>query len=135
MGLYSYCLKTKADLLSLINSYNLLQKYKKRYDDVMHKLRNLSLKGVTKYSVLIAANENKIQTTPDDKAYEFEVRAFHLRRIIEISIHVLEGQMLSFKNNFYKKYANEIMELKSALVTKNLIHSQIWEKLEGLIKI
>ena len=95
-------------MVSLLDAYDILKNYKNKYDEVMKKLRNISVKGNTKYSVIIAVKENKIQTTPDDRAYASEVEAFHLRRIIEISIHVLEKQMQLFKNSFYPRYANEI---------------------------
>ena len=101
----------------------------------MKKLRNISIKGNTKYSVIVAIKENKIQTTPDDRAYSSEVEAFHLRRIIEISINVLEKQMLLFKNSFYPRYANEITKLKKSIIIKNLKFSQTWEQLQNLIKI
>ena len=107
----------------------------KKYDDVMIKLRNISVKGNTKYSVVIAVKENKIQTTPDDKAYVFEVEAFHLRRIIEISIHVFEKQLQTFKRAFYPRYAVEIMKLKKSILSKNLKSYQLWEKIQNLIKI
>ena len=101
----------------------------------MKKLRNISIKGNTKYSVIVAIKENKIQTTPDDRAYSCEVEAFHFRRIIEISINVLEKQMKLFKNSFYPRYANEISKLKKSIIIKNLKFSQTWEELQNLIKI
>ena len=109
--------------------------YQKKYDDVMIKLRNVSISTHSKYSVVIAVKENKIQTTPDDKAYVFEVEAFHLRRIIEISIHVFEKQLQTFKRAFYPRYAVEIMKLKKSILSKNLKSYQLWEKIQNLIKI
>ena len=109
--------------------------YQKKYDDVMIKLRNVSISTQSKYSVVVAVKENKIQTTPDDKAYPFEVEAFHLRRIIEISIHVFEKQLQTFKRAFYPRYAVEIMKLKKSILSKNLKSYQLWEKIQNLIKI
>ena len=128
-------MKVRTDICSLIKGYESLKIYQKKYEDVMGKLRNISISRNTKYSVIIAVKENKIQTKPDDKAYPFEVDAFHLRRIIEISIHILEKQMQKFKKSFYPRYAIEIMKLRKSIIAKNLKSSQIWEKMQNLIKI
>ena len=101
----------------------------------MNKLRNVAVSRNSKYSIIIAAQENKIQTTPDDKAYSYEVEAFHLRRIIEISIHVLEKQIQIFKKSFYPIYAVEVMKLRKSIISKNLKSGQLWEKMQTLIKI
>jgi hypothetical protein len=122
-------------VVSLLDAYDILKNYKNKYDEVMKKLRNISVKGNTKYSVIIAVKENKIQTTPDDRAYASEVEAFHLRRIIEISIHVFEKQLQSFKRAFYPRYAMEIMKLKKSILSKNIKSGQLWEKIQNLIKI
>ena len=122
-------------MVSLLDAYDILKNYKNKYDEVMKKLRNISVKGNTKYSVIIAVKENKIQTTPDDRAYASDVEAFHLRRIIEISIHVLEKQMQLFKNSFYPRYATEISKLKKIIILKNLKSSQLWEKMQNLVQI
>ena len=100
----------------------------------MNKLRNVSISTHSKYSVVIAVKENKIQTTPDDKAYVFEVEAFHLRRIIEISIHVFEKQLQTFKKGFYSRYAMEVMKLKKSILSKNIKSGKLWEKIQDLIK-
>ena len=73
-----------------MKAYEDLKKYQRKYDEIMAKLRTIAIGRNSKYSVIIAAKENKIQTEPGDKAYNYEVEAFHLRRIIEISIHALE---------------------------------------------
>ena len=110
----------KIDILSFYNAYDVLKAYQRKYEDVMNKLRNIALSSDTKYAVLIAVKENRIQTTPDDKAYPFEVEAYYLRKIIEISMHVLEKQMKFFKNSFYPRYAEEIMKLRKNIIAKNV---------------
>jgi hypothetical protein len=100
----------------------------------MNKLRKIAVSN-TKYSVLVAARENKIQTTPDDKAYHLEVESFHLRRIIEICVNVLENQMKLFRKNFYELYAKEVMRLRKSIIAKNLKASQTWEKIQKLAEI
>lgn len=100
----------------------------------MAKLRSIAVSRNSKYSVIIAAKENKIQTDPEDKAYPYEVEAFHLRRIIEISIHALEKEIQSFKKSFYPRYAAEITKLRKNVIAKNLKSSQIWEKMQNLVK-
>ena len=125
----------KIDILSFYNAYDVLKAYQRKYEDVMNKLRNIALSSDTKYSVLIAVKENRIQTTPDDKAYPFEVEAYYLRKIIEISMHVLEKQMKFFKNSFYPRYAEEIMKLRKNIIAKNVKFNQIWEKMNNLIEI
>ncbi len=125
----------KIDILSFYNAYDVLKAYQRKYEDVMNKLRNIALSSDTKYSVLIAVKENRIQTTPDDKAYPFEVEAYYLRKIIEISMHVLEKQMKFFKNSFYPRYAAEIMKLRKNIIAKNVKFNQIWEKMNNLIEI
>lgn len=101
----------------------------------MAKLRTIAVSRNSKYSIIIAVKENKIQTNPDDKAYVFEVEAFHLRRIIEISIHALDKQIQSFKKTFYNRYAVEVTRLRKSVIAKNLKSFQLWEKMENLIKI
>ena len=125
----------KIDILSFLNAYENLKAYKKKYEDIMNKLRNIAVSGNTKYLMVIAAKENKIQTMPDDKAYAFEVEAFHLRRIIEISLHVLEKQMQFFKKSFYPRYAVEIMKLRKNIIAKNAKSSQIWDNMNKLMEI
>ena len=125
----------KIDILSFYNAYDVLKAYQRKYEEVMNKLRNIALANDTKYSVLIAIKENRIQTTPEDKAYPFEVEAYYLRKIIEISMHVLERQMKSFKNSFYPRYASEIMKLRKNIIAKNVKFNQIWEKMNNLIEI
>lgn len=117
-----------------MDGYKSLQSYKKKYEDVMNKLKKIAISKNSKYSILLADKENKIQTTPDDKAYVFEVEAFHLRRIIEISIHVLEKQMKIFQKTFYQRYANEVMKLRKNIIAKNLKSIQIWDNVLNLIK-
>ena len=132
---YTYFLKIKSDILSIKNAYEGLKNYQRKYEEVMNKLRNVAVSRNSKYSIIIAAQENKIQTTPDDKAYSYEVEAFHLRRIIEISIHVLEKQIQIFKKSFYPIYAVEVMKLRKSIISKNLKSGQLWEKMQTLIKI
>ena len=100
----------------------------------MNKLRKIAVSN-TKYSVLVAARENKIQTQPDDKAYPLEVESFHLRRIIEICASVLEYQMQLFRKTFYESYAKEVMRLRKSIIAKNLKASQTWEKIQKLAEI
>ena len=52
----------KIDILSFYNAYDVLKAYQRKYEDVMNKLRNIALSSDTKYSVLIAVKENRIQT-------------------------------------------------------------------------
>lgn len=115
-----------------MNANENLKIYKKKYDDILAKLRNISVKGKSKYSVIIAAKENKIQTSPDDVAYNYEVEAFHLRRIYDISIFILEKQMQTFKNSFFPRYSIEITKLRKSIISKNLKSGQIWEKMQNL---
>ncbi len=131
---YIYYLKVKADIDTLLEGNESLNSYRKKYNDVMNKLRKIAVSN-TKYSVLVAARENKIQTTPDDKAYPLEVEAFHLRRIIEICVNVLENQMKLFRKNFYEEYAKEVMRLRKSIIAKNLKASQTWEKIQKLGEI
>ena len=100
----------------------------------MNKLRKIAVTN-TKYSVLVAARENKIQTQPDDKAYPLEVEAFHLRRTIEICVTVLKYQMELFKKTFYEGYAKEVMRLRKSIIAKNLKASQTWEKIQNITEI
>ncbi len=116
-----------------MDAYETLKLYKGKYDETMNKLRNVAISRNSTYSVMIAAKENKIQTDKNDKAYPLEVEAFHLRRIIEISIHVMEKQIKIFQNSFYPRYANEIMKLRNNIVAKNLKSCKIWEKMQNLI--
>lgn len=99
---------------------------------MMNKLRNMSVKGNTNYSIIIGIKENKIQTTPEDKAYATEVEAFHLRRIVDISIHVLEKQIELFKNQFYPRYSDQISKLRKNIIIKNLKSIKLWEKMQNL---
>ena len=132
---YTYYLKVRTDISNLISGYESLKTYKKKYEDTLGKLRKISISSNSKYSVLLAVKENKIQTTPEDKAYPFEVDAFHLRRIIEISIHVLEKQIQNFKKSFYPRYAIEITKLRKNIIAKNLKSNKIWEQFQNLIQI
>ena len=132
---YTYYLKVRTDISNLISGYESLKTYQKKYEDTLGKLRKISISSNSKYSVLLAVKENKIQTTPEDKAYPFEVDAFHLRRIIEISIHVLEKQIQNFKKSFYPRYAIEITKLRKNIIAKNLKSNKIWEQFQTLIQI
>lgn len=132
---YTYYLKVRTDISNLISGYESLKTYQKKYEDTLGKLRKISISSNSKYSVLLAVKENKIQTTPEDKAYPFEVDAFHLRRIIEISIHVLEKQIQNFKKSFYPRYAIEITKLRKNIIAKNLKSNKIWEQFQNLIQI
>ena len=132
---YTYYLKVRTDISNLISGYESLKTYQKKYEDTLGKLRKISISSNSKYSVLLAVKENKIQTTPEDKAYHFEVDAFHLRRIIEISIHVLEKQIQNFKKSFYPRYAIEITKLRKNIIAKNLKSNKIWEQFQNLIQI
>lgn len=132
---YTYYLKVRTDISNLISGYESLKTYQKKYEDTLGKLRKISISSNSKYSVLLAVKENKIQTTPEDKAYPFEVDAFHLRRINEISIHVLEKQIQNFKKSFYPRYAIEITKLRKNIIAKNLKSNKIWEQFQNLIQI
>ena len=112
-----------------------MQDFKGKYHKIQEKLKNLALKGNTKYSLLIAERDNKITTTPDDLAYNFEVDAFNLRRIISISIWVLEKQMQTFKKNLYKKYQHDINKFRKGMVSKNMKNIDIWKEVEDSVQI
>jgi len=90
------------------------------------------MKGTTKYSFLIAIRENKITTTPDDPGYNLENESFHLKRIIDISISVLENQMQMFKNTLYKKYQVDINKFKKGIVEKNKKSMDVWKEAQDL---
>lgn len=96
---YLFYLKYKVDVSSYLDAYKSLQEFKSKHDKIKEKLKNLTLKGNTKYSFLISERDNKITTTSEDPAYNFEVEAFNLRQIINISICVLEKQMQTFKKH------------------------------------
>ena len=77
-------MKYKVDVSSYLDAYKSLQEFKNKHDKIKEKLKNLTLKGNTKYSFLISERDNKITTTSEDPAYNFEVEAFNLRQIIII---------------------------------------------------
>ena len=91
------------------------------------------MKGTTKYSFLIAIRENKITTTPEDPGYNLENESFHLKRIIDISISVLENQMQNFKNTLYKKYQVDIIKFKKGIVEKKKKNMDVWKEAQDLI--
>lgn len=118
-----------------MNAYENIKSNKKKYQDNLNKINNIVKSGNTTYSILLATKENKIQTKPDDKAYSYEVEAFHLRRINEISLYVLEKKMNHFKQTFYSRYSSDITKLRKNTIAKNVKYSQIWEKMKNLIEI
>ena len=118
-----------------MDAYDNLKNFKRKHEEIMNKLANIAILKNTKYSIVLAARENKIQTPPGDLAHALEVEAFHLRRIIEISIHVLEKQMQFFKKSFYPRYAIEIVKLRKNIIAKNVKSSQIWDNMNKLMEI
>jgi len=118
-----------------MDAYDNLKNFKRKHEEIMNKLANIAILKNTKYSIVLAARENKIQTPPGDLAHALEVEAFHLRRIIEISIYVLEKKMNLFKQSFYPRYAIEVMKLRKNIIAKNLKSNQIWEKMQNLVEI
>ena len=91
------------------------------------------MKGTTKYAILIFERENKLTTTPDDIGHNLELDAFNLRKIINISIHVLEKQMKLFKNTLYEKYQADIIKCRKGMVEKNMKNIDIWKNINDLI--
>ena len=123
----------KIDIESFLEAYKTLEDYKAKYDKIQEKLKNLTLKGTTKFSVIMAAKENYIQTKPDDPAYNLELEAFDLRRIIEISMYVLDNQMEAFKKNMFIKYQNYIVKFRKRMVNKGMKSVEVWENIQNLI--
>ena len=128
-------MKYKVDVSSYLDAYKSLQEFKNKYDKIKEKLKNLTLKGNTKYSFLISERDNKMTTTPEDPAYNFEVEAYHLRQIINISICVLEKQMQTFKKTLYKKYQADIIKFRKGMVSKNMKNIDIWKEMQDLVHI
>ena len=124
----------KVDIEAFIEANKSLEDYKIKYNKIQEKLKNLTLKGTTKYSVLMAAKENKIQTKPEDPAYNLELEAYDLRRIIEISVYVLEKQMEIFKKSIFPVYQNDIVKFRKGMVEKGMKTIETWEKIQNLIK-
>ena len=91
------------------------------------------MKGTTKYSFVIAIRENKITTTPEDPGYNLENESFHLKRIIDTSIFVLENQMQTFKNTLYKKYQADIIKFRKGMIEKNKKSMDTWKEAHDLI--
>ena len=112
-----------------------MQEFKSKCDKIKEKLKNLTLRGNTKYSYLISERDNKITTTPEDPAYNYEVEAFNLRQIINISICVLEKQMQTFKNGLYKKYQADIIKFRKGMVSKNMKNIDIWKIIQDLVHV
>ena len=56
-------MKYKVDVSSYLDAYKSLQEFKNKHDKIKEKLKNLTLKGNTKYSFLISERDNKITTT------------------------------------------------------------------------
>jgi len=108
--------------------------YKNRYDKLQEKLKALSIKGNTKYSLLIFLRENRLTTTPEDPGYAFELEMFHLKRIMDISTFVLEKQMQWFKSILYKKYQMDIVKFRKAMIDKCKKNSEVWKAMQELIQ-
>ena len=123
-------MKYKVDVSSYLDAYKSLQEFKNKHDKIKEKLKNLTLKGNTKYSFLISERDNKITTTSEDP-----VEAFNLRQIINISICVLEKQMQTFKKTLYKKYQVDITKFRKGMVSKNMKNIDIWKEMQDLVHI
>ena len=123
------------DVSAFLDAYKSLQEFKSKCDKIKEKLKNLTLRGNTKYSYLISERDNKITTTPEDPAYNYEVEAFNLRQIINISICVLEKQMQTFKNGLYRKYQADIIKFRKGMVSKNMKNIDIWKKIQDLVHV
>jgi hypothetical protein len=128
-------LKYKEDISSYLEAFSSLQEYKTKREKIQEKLKNLSLKGNTNYSFLVAERENRITTTSGDLAYNYEIEAFNLKQIIDVSIHVLEKQMKFFQKNLYKKYHTDIIKFRKGMIEKNTKNIDIWKQIEDLIHV
>ena len=132
--LYLFHLKYKTDISAYLEAYKTLMEYKSRYDKLQDKLKVLSIKGNTKYSMLIFIRENRLTTTPEDVGYAFELEMFHIKRVMDISTFVLEKQMQWFKNILYKKYQLDIVKFRKAMIDKCKKNSEIWKGMQELIQ-
>jgi hypothetical protein len=132
--LYLFHLKYKTDISAYLEAYKTLMEYKSRYDKLQDKLKVLSIKGNTKYSMLIFIRENRLTTTPEDAGYAFELEMFHIKRVMDISTFVLEKQMQWFKNILYKKYQLDIVKFRKAMIDKCKKNSEIWKGMQELIQ-
>ena len=128
-------MKYKEDISSYLEAFSSLQEYKTKREKIQEKLKNLSLKGNTNYSFLVAERENRITTTSGDLAYYYEIEAFNLKQIIDVSIHVLEKQMKFFQKNLYKKYHTDIIKFRKGMIEKNTKNIDIWKQIEDLIHV
>lgn len=128
-------MKYKEDISSYLEAFSSLQEYKTKREKIQEKLKNLSLKGNTNYSFLVAERENRITTTSGDLAYNYEIEAFNLKQIIDVSIHVLEKQMKFFQKNLYKKYHTDIIKFRKGMIEKNTKNIDIWKQIEDLIHV
>ena len=128
-------MKYKEDISSYLEAFSSLQEYKTKREKIQEKLKNLSLKGNTNYSFLVAERENRITTTSGDLAYNYEIEAFNLKQIIDVSIHVLEKQMKFFQKNLYKKYYTDIIKFRKGMIEKNTKNIDIWKQIEDLIHV
>ena len=111
---------------------NSIKEYKNKLSKIQEKLKNLSLKGNTKYSFLVSERENKITTTPEDLGYNYDVESLQLKKIINVSIHALAQQMEHFKNTLYKKYRLDIIKFRKGVISKNEKNIEAWKKIEDL---
>ena len=132
---YIFYLKYKVDITSYLEAYALIQEYQNKYHKIQEKLKSLALKGNTKYSFLVSERENKITTTPDDLAYNLDVESFEIKRIIDVSIHVLAKQMNHFKNTLYKKYRADIIRFRKGVIDKNEKSIEAWKKIEDIFHV
>ena len=123
----------KIDIESFIEANKSLDEYRYKFNKIQEKLKNLTIKGNTKYSVLKAAKENQIQTKSEDPAYNLELEAFDLRRIIEISVYVLDKQIDNFKKTVFSKYQYDIVKFRKGMVTKGMQNVDIWQKLQDIV--
>ena len=111
---------------------NSIKEYKNKLSKIQEKLKNLSLKGNTKYSFLVSERENKITTTPEDLGYNYDVESLQLKTIINVSIHALAQQMEHFKNTLYTKYRLDIIKFRKGVISKNEKNIEAWKKIEDI---
>ena len=123
----------KVDIEAFIEAHKSLEDYRNKYNKIHEKLKNLTLKGTTKYSLIMAAKENKIQTKPEDPAYNYELEAYDIRRIIDISVYVLEKQMDTFKKSIFTRYQNDIVRFRKGMVEKGMKSVEAWKNIQDLI--
>ena len=63
------------------------------------------------------------------------MESFEIKRIIDVSIHVLAKQMNHFKNTLYKKYRADIIRFRKGVIDKNEKSIEAWKKIEDIFHV